>query len=354
MKKIVYSISILSVFIFSSCKKETEKETPLPTIQVPATYSFSDVDFSGQITRQDMLTAMANYIKPSNDGTVALDSIKLLNMYSGTGFDNAALNTSGKQLSNKTASIFKEKMLNFLKELAHTSKLNRPGSKGISGTVTSPVRKVLVDGKGFEFTQAFQKGIMSSVFMEQALNNYLANILLDDNTSATYKPGLGTDMAHHWDEAYGYFTDSKNFPTEGVSRFWGDYSDGVNLFISSNAALGLAFRTGRQAIVENNKTIVKTQAEIIKAEWTKVAAANAIHYINDAKKDFGDNAVKFHELSECYGFVIGIQIGGGSVAESILKTFEQTGFYDISEVQLTEISNKISTEFKLKSVESSL
>lgn len=352
--KIQYYIAIglASLLSFTSCKPDEVDPEP-EALNVPATYNFDNVSFSGQTTRLDMLTELNNYIKTANNGTTVLDSAKVMNMFYGSGFTNEALNTSGKQLADKTSIAFKDLIENNLKGIAATSSLNRTASKGTSGTLTSTSKTIIVDANGFEYVQLLQKGIMSSVFMDQALNNYLANILLDDNTSTSFKAGEGTAMAHHWDEAYGYLTDALDFPTSGINRFWGSYSNEVNPIIGSNAKLSLAFRTGRAAILANKRDVVEAQRDIIRAEWSKVAAAISIHYLNLAKASFTDLPVKSHALSEGYGFIIGVKVAGGNV-DSILTAFETTGMYDLTEAQLTDFSNTIATIYGLKSLESSL
>ena len=76
---------------------------------------------------------------------------------------------------------------------------------------------------GQEWTQLIEKGLMSACFASQMTGNYLAGIAEDDNVTAD-EPAAGkyyTEMEHHWDEAYGYFTDTTDYPAGGTDRFWG-------------------------------------------------------------------------------------------------------------------------------------
>lgn len=353
MKKNTYfTLLISAVLAFSSCKPEDViKEEELV---VPTSYSFENSSFSGQTTRLDMLSELVDYIETANAGNVTLDENKMINMYKGSDFENVALNTSGKQLYDKTSIILRDKIENYLKEASTTSSLNQTAGRDTSGISNSTgTRARMLTSKGIEYSEFVEKSIMAATFMDQALNNYLANFELDDNSSATFKAGEGTAMQHHWDEAYGYFTDSKNFPREGTTRFWSGYSNRVDPIIYSNKTIGIAFRTGRAAINAGKIDIAKAQREVIKKEWTKLAAAMAIRYLNSSKTNFSTTTSKLHTLTEAYGFVLALKVAGSDV-DTILNTMETTSFYDLTELQLTEISNSLADQFGLKTVQSSL
>lgn len=341
----------LAALTITSCNNESDDPKPETVSNIPSTYSFDDVSFNGQLIRQNMLSELSALLKTG--ATETLDETTLLNMFGGTGFSNDSLNSSGKQLENKTAEFFIEEVKASLIEAARVSSVLDTATSTTAGIVYGATRTIPVDAKGFEFAQVVEKGLISATFMDQALNNYLNDIQLDNNTSDTYVVGEGTEMAHHWDEAYGYFTDSKNFPSEGIERFWGRYSEGRNSLIGTNESIGSAFRKGRQAIIDNEISIVTAQAEIIRQEWTKLAAANFIHYMNSAKARFTDDAEKLHALSEAYGFLIGVKIGGGDVND-ILSDFTTKGLNVLTEDELTSYANRLATAYDLVAVQSSL
>ena len=358
MRKQVYKLSILSLSalaLLSSCKKDDVEVDDTNELTVPSTYDFDDVSFSGQVTRQDMLSELKNALKTAHvtDNSVTLDTAALFDMYiDGTGFSTTDLNESGKKLGNKTADFYYQDAVDFLADAGLASMATDTAINGRFGIRTG-TRTLLVNAKGFEYVQVIEKGLMGATFMDQALNNYLTDLTLDDNTDDSYEEGKGTEMAHHWDEAYGYFTDSKNFPADGTDRFWGSYSDGRDGLLGSNESIGYAFRKGRAAIVANEITIAVEQSEIIKAEWAKLAAANAIHYFNSAKAEFTNIEEKLHSLSEGYGFLQGVKAGGGDV-DSIITELETTGLYDITEAQLTEFATTLATAYGITSIQSDL
>ena len=55
-----------------------------------------------------------------------------------------------------------------------------------------------------------EKGLMGACFASQMTSNYLAGISSDDNIEIV-DGKYYTEMEHHWDEAYGYFTDATNY-----------------------------------------------------------------------------------------------------------------------------------------------
>ena len=188
---------------------------------VPETYVFTDlngnntVSYSGQTARMDMLSEMVTYLKSangSNSSPATLDASTLLAMYdnSYTGWNNNSLVGNGKQLKSKTA-------------------LNDAGIQGMfeawmnAATVASPDQtgSYLQDSTGIEWTQMIEKGLMGACFASQMTSNYLAGIEADDNENPVDADAgkYYTQMEHHWDEAYGYFTDAPDYPTNGTNRF---------------------------------------------------------------------------------------------------------------------------------------
>jgi hypothetical protein len=95
MKKLLIAFIGLTVFL-SACEKEDT------TIELPTSYNFENVSISGQTARINMLSEIAAELSKGKITNTFLHS--LINMYSNTGneFTDAALNTSGKQLRDKT------------------------------------------------------------------------------------------------------------------------------------------------------------------------------------------------------------------------------------------------------------
>ena len=127
---------------------------------------------------------------------------------------------------------------------------------------------------------------MSACFVSQMTGNYLAGISSDDNVTPV-DPANGkhyTEMEHHWDEAYGYFTSATDYPTSGTDRFWGKYANNtLEAHIGTATNIAEAFRTGRAAISAGATDDALAQAAIIETAVQRMVAGMAIHYLNDTK-----------------------------------------------------------------------
>lgn len=308
-------VIILFVSIaFSSCKKDSNDDDD--GYKVPSTYTFTDangnstVDFSGQTARLDQLEEIVTYMKTANTTGVALDTQQLMDMYTNTNNNgNGHFSfTADKQLKNKTFSLDRGLVEQFFRNIAEASTSTVEGSNGVAGVVTSNngERKYLLADSGIDYTELIQKLLMGSVFYYQATSVYLSDDKMNvDNTTAV-DPENGkyyTAMEHHWDEAFGYFTDATNYPIAGTDRFWGEYVNARDGVLGCNAKIMNAFIAGRAAISNNDLEARATQIDIIRTEWERAIAATIISYLKKAKTNFADDAIRNHQISEAIGFL---------------------------------------------------
>lgn len=330
------ALSIVTLSL-SSCTSDDSNDATIASYTVPTTYTFernstTTVDFSGQSSRLLMLEEMGNIIKTAaTDGTQASSSV-LTNMYSNTNnaFSSTVLNTSGKQLKDKTAAskdyfelyqgggttteklsvqAFFETQLT----LAQQASVGTNAAAGVAGVYLDGTSKRLFAPNGLEPQQILLKGMMGASFMDQVVNNYLSKNKLDDganktnNTNKVVETGKTyTTMEHTWDEAYGYI-----YGVDGT-KFWASYIGQVNADVDFNtltADIDLAFRKGRAAIVANDYTTRDAQIDIIKAKLAMVPAVRAVFYLQEGKgKLVTDKGAKsFHALSEAYGFIMSLR-----------------------------------------------
>ena len=281
---------------------------------VPNNYVFTDADgnntvsYSGQTSRMDMLSEMVSYLKTANGSNptpATLDAATLLAMYdnSYTGWSDTTLIDNGKQLKSKTAgddvgiqAIFEGWMTDAA-----------AGSPDVTGSY-------LQDSSGIEWTQMIEKGLMGACFASQMTSNYLAGISTDNNIDPVDAAAgkYYTEMEHHWDEAYGYFTDAADYPANGTNRFWGKYANKSYLEdnIGSATDISLAFRTGRAAISAGDSDAALVQVGILETEVKQMVAGMALHYLNDVKSQIAAGNAQSsinHSMSEALAFIFGIQ-----------------------------------------------
>ncbi|MBL6449227.1 DUF4856 domain-containing protein [Fulvivirga sp. 29W222] len=316
--KLLYSL--LFVAALFSCD---EDEDALPNVEVPATYEFtrdgqSTVSYQGQIDRLDMVAEIKSYLSTGNLGE-AIEASKLLNMFANenNAFISAELNASSKQLEDKTFISDVQWFKNLFVGAEEASNSGISASNGQAGLLERGTGFILVNEKGWEFTQFVEKGLMGAVFYNQIYNSYLSDAKTgDDVDNETMVDGKNyTTMEHHWDEAFGYWGVPVDFPngtpvlSESEDRFWAKYTLGRDALLGVSTTLMNAYLTGRAAIVAQRYEVKNEQKEIIYEAHELVAAATAVHYLNQAMSDLSaaDHGNLFHHLSEGYAFVKALQ-----------------------------------------------
>lgn len=366
MKKFI-CLMTLSTMVFVSCKKDDGPEpTPTPSgpaYTVPTTYTFTNVDYSGQTTRLNMVAEMKTYMDGGNAGTV-LSAQKLKDMYQNmnSAFTDNSLNTSGKDIKSKVFLADQNLYELLMDSLALASQSTTAGSNGVAGVVTgAPSGKTyLCDKNGVEWTQVIEKGLMGSLMYYQSTAVYLDTTKTGDNVdNSTVTAGQGTPMEHHWDEAFGYFGVPVDFPasTTGV-RFWGKYCNSRDAILGTNATIMNAFLKGRAAISAKDYSTKNAQIPIIRDTWEKVIAATIISYANSTKANMTDDAVRNHNLSEMKGFIMNLKCNPTrKITSSDIATLEGylgTNFYNITTAQLDQIRDLLAPIYGLESVKTSL
>ena len=309
--------------------------TQTVTVEIPYSYEFAragkpTVSFSGQTARLNMADELYSALN-----TNTFSKAKMLEMFNdGTGFVDAALNSSGKKMGNKTAAsplasaTVKPQFDAMIADFADNVIPNwaTDASNGQAGVLTDVARTIHVNAKGHEIDQTFIKGIIGAMTLDQIVNNYITPYQLDsgtrtaDNTNKTLSSGKDyTDMEHKWDEGFGYLygqeadatrLDLGTTPT-GNGTTLNKYFKKVNASSHPGMAIQVfdAFRRGRAYIVANQYDKRDEQAEIIKKELSNLIAQKAVDYINGymSKIADGNTADAFHALSEGYGFVMSLQ-----------------------------------------------
>lgn len=361
-----YWMSVLgAVLLLSACKKDD-------SYQVPLTYNFENVSYTGQTQRLSMLDELKAYMLTAHVANApALDAQRLKNMYTNSSnpFNNAELNSSGKQLKDKVASSVQNNFEVWMDSLASVSRFtNQTASNGQAGLLTKNDNSAtyLFNERGMEWLQMIEKGIMGACFYYQATAVYLGESKMNvDNNTVT--PGQGTAMEHHWDEAFGYWGVPLDFPGNLTGlRYWGRYTNSRNSALGLNSTMMNAFLAGRAAI--SNKDLAERDVQIIKIRrnWEKVCAATAISYLNQAKNNFStDPAVKFHALSEAYAFIWSLKFGGDATitsaqVDNILIALADAAdpnlanFYNTTETKINSTISTLSTYFSLDNVKDTL
>ncbi|AEV32533.1 hypothetical protein Oweho_1543 [Owenweeksia hongkongensis DSM 17368] len=367
MRKLLLSVSILSTMFLSSCKEETT-DTVDNTVNLPDTYNFENVDHSGQDQRLDMFVEIASYVKSSNDGDL-VDKDIVFDMLTNENYTwtNTELNSATKQIADKIEPEAGIVIGNWIEELSSISGSTTTGSNGTAGLVqsNSGTKQYLFSEFGMEYGQLIEKGMMGALAFYQATAVYMSSSKMDVDNE-TVEAGKGTDMQHHWDEAYGYFGAPNDFGSAGFNfdntatynRFWAKYTNSLNDALGCNTKIMKAFIKGRDAI--NRKDYETRDAAIseVRQEWELVVAGMAIHYLNGAKADLADDALRNHQLSEAAGFIWSLQFNPETrMTESeVMDILENKlpNLYEVSVQDLNDIIDTLATTYGLSDVKDAL
>ncbi len=363
-----YTALAISLLALTACTPEDD--TPGNSLSVPTTYSFerggeSTVSFSGQIARQAMLAELSATVKSGVDQT--LDYQDLVDMYENNNapFSDPDLNTSGKSLSSKTSAspkfVFDQgNTINWFKGwlqgAADASATSNTAADGTAGVVsnTDGSKRYLVDERGVEYIQVFEKGLMGAVMLDQTVNNYLTDLKLDvDNDPANGDPY--TDMEHHWDEGYGYFTlqqDLELDPSISQNRgLWSHYMVGLDAEFGVATDTYYAFRKGRAAIVAQDYDVRDAQIPTIVTALEEACYLKALGYLNKGANFLtnGDAASGFHALSEGIGFLHSLRYAASETvspakSDEIIETLISGNGFWAGDIQ-TRIEN-VKTELQ--------
>lgn len=348
MKKYLFILSAFAFILsFQSCKKEG--------YDVPSTYNFSNVDYSGQTTRLQMISALVTEVRKGTVAGTVLNAQLLKNMYSNTGspFTNDTLNTSGKQLKDKTFATEQGVLEAWLDGAAAASLNNgNTATSGNSGILTNGNSRYLVDENGLEYKEAVEKGLQGGLIYYQITAVYLS----EDQVGAQVAIA---DRQHHWDEAFGYYGVPVDYPanTTGLVHV-GKYCNDRNALLSNGTATMNAFLKGRAAIDNGDDKTVTEQVAIIRENIEKGWAGTAVHYINGALADLSNAGARHHQLSEGYFIIKSLRYNPGKkITDTQIQTllnYFGNNFYNVSETDLQAAKNLLSTIYGFEAVKDQL
>jgi len=368
---------------------ETKNEAPTPYVFVNAEGN-STVSFSGQTTRLKQGAEILKDFTTFGTTEVTIDT----KFTDGTGFTDATLN-NGKKIKNKVAEAVKssvdqaairatfdgyiEDQVNTLLSKYTDIDAVPTAEKGVAGKLG----KRLVTAKGLELNQAFNKGLIGALTLDQIVNDYLGLTegakVQEDNTNGVKVEGKPyTNAEHFWDEAYGYLygasdadvlvnPNSRHLETV-VDKFLYKYVQRVESdrdFKGIADRIFKAFKTGREAIVSKDYTESKKQADIIRKELSNVIGIRAVYYLKQGAKKINDKGVialndgsAFHDLSEGYGFVYSLQFTNNPATgapyftkaevDGFIATLDAgNGFWDLADdtAKLDAMATTIASEF---------
>ncbi len=310
----------------------------------PATYDFENVSYSGQTQRLGMLLELKNYMATSRESGVALDANAMKAMYANEGATWEGSYEDSKQLKSKTFESEQAAFDALFEELAIASQSTVAGSEGVSGVISNGEDSYLVGDDGLDHAQLIEKGLMGACLYYQATSVYMGSGKMEVDNESTIE-GEGTEMEHHWDEAFGYFGVPIDFPTNADGLvFWGSYSNKRDALLNCNQTLMDAFIKGRAGISAKDMSVRDEAIEEARATWELIAVGSALHYLNEGMAGFDDMVIRSHALSEAIGFIYALPfneaklISNGQV-ESLLNTIAGSADFEGMNLYTTSVAN---------------
>lgn len=371
MKNTTYSILlfITANMAFTACQKTDNTDYTVPT-----TYDFANVDYAGQTARIIMLEELAAYAKSANTpNQPQLSALTMEYMYennnaNGNPFSNPDLANETKQIKDKVEPSAQAVFITYMNALEIASQnTNMTASNGQAGIATdNNGNTYLLNENGLELAQLLEKGLAAACMYYQSSAVYLGPTKMNVDNKAVID-GKGTNMEHHWDEAFGYFGAPKDFPANTSDLdLWAKYSNKVSPAIGSNTKIMNAFLKGRAAISAEDYDTRDEMIAVIRQEWELVLAAVAISYINDAKRAGSDWAACYHYLTEAYAFIMGIQYGAtpkinqadlNTILENLAGSADalNANFYNVTAQKMDAAINALAATYTdLEAVKASL
>lgn len=359
MKKILLSIIAFSLFMVS-CSDDKSTGPNIKNYDLPSSYNFENVNFSGQTTRLAMVQEIIDKMEGLREGN-PVSSKQIIAMMNNEGnlFTDPNLNASDKNIYSKLDSRSYSYFTNLLNDMDSTSPSD-VAENGKGGIIHSAdgLKTYFINAKGHDFGEMMEKGLMGALMLSQ-VNQYLS----DENIgigvdNKTVVDGEGTVMQHHWDEAYGYFGATIGFPSSTDDlQFVSKYCNKLNNITYYNKLImNEGYLRGRVAINNNDADTKWESVKCVKKYWELVFVTTAIHYLNGAKASFTDDALRSHQLSECWGLLWAIQYNNVAKGNYYQLALDKIGdnFWEISVNQIDEAIDILTEGYQLQSIKSEL
>ena len=338
------------------------------TSVMPESYVFmrdglSTVAYDGQICRVQQAAQLMNneFTNPANNAGALNDMIQngfSISVCTDQKIGNkiAASNLPGEEVGNI---VFQGWMTDIVNDLATNvfPTWDSPASVGVAGVIGGRH----VNAHGLEPNQAFTKGLIGAMCLDQITNKYTqpAYISTQDNTPAM--GGGYTTMEHKWDEGFGYlFGMDVTANLDNWNSAAGAQGDVLLLKYAHKIGADVVedlyelFIEGRYAIVIGDYDARDAAALEIKSILDGIVMQKSVDYLRGGAAGIAagpstDDAWAdiFHDLSEGYGFVLSLQFTDAFTHDDVVSmkaTLDNdggNGFWDIDPAALTQMADMI-------------
>lgn len=204
---------------------------------------------------------------------------------------------------------------------------NREAAKGSTGYVGNNIGDsdiCYVDEKGIAVAEVYKYAVMGAIYLDKILNIHLGEEILGNNEILVRNdltqllPGHNyTELEHHWDLAYGYYS------------FWKTLaqSDGLPALKDCHLRIFRSFVKGRTFMETSRYDEMRLQADTIRQELSRVVAARAMNLLvgPNTFANLKENPRRaFRLLSQAYGLIYAAQFARNTQGKPFI-TNEETG-----------------------------
>jgi hypothetical protein len=327
------------------------------------------VDLTTGSARLGIFRAINTYNGTAASSGATLDAATLKNMFANTGNPfsgtaNASLNASGVQLRNVTASSLSatdaEKERTTIEAgFTPMATISKSASASASEGKAGKLGTYLVDEKGIEWAQIIQKSLIGAFQVD-----YIGNVLLSDKNLAldNQKVVSGknyTQLEQNWDEIFGILTANPVYGGKATATSSGESFIGSYLWEYNKddfPKIHKALLTGRAAIVNNDKALLKTQATFIRSAMEKAIANAALGYLGKWKTAGTNTAAAAHAMGEGLGFVYSLRYAkmnnvDAAFSDGLLNNLVYSapnGFWGLTNAKIDAAATAIKTKFNIQ------
>lgn len=356
-------LSVLGLFFLSCSDDKIIDPDPDPkTYEIPDTYNFENVDYQNILVQMEMIEEMKSLITNAISNKVPISAGVLNSMYknNGTPFLNQSLNSSDESLyieTDQSRTAFFEFYFGDINN-ASTTRAAVNNKKGI--LITKDESKTfLVDSMGKEYIQMIEKGLLGALFYYQVAQVYTTDDKIGSKVdNKTVIAGKGTQMQNNWDQAFGYFGATLDFPkSKDGLKYVAKLSDDRDELLNTNKLLMKeGFLKGRAAINNDDVTGKNEAIASIRKNWELVLASTAITHLKNAKANYDDTALKHHNLTAAWIHLWSIQYNpqsNGFFYEDAQAEIG-TNFWNTTTENIDKAINILVKAYKLEDVQDAL
>ncbi len=181
------------------------------------------------------------------------------------------------------------------------------GQTGYIGFNISDPNVAFVNEKGIVVSEVFNGMVMGAIYLDKILNYHLDESILNDkqlrinHQNVVLSSGKNyTELEHHWDLAYGYYS------------FWKQFAQPeIPILKDSDRLIFNAFVQGRIELGRYRYEAMKNCIKIIRKELSRVVAIRAMNYLvsentlTNLKEGNGTSAFSF--ISKGMGIIYALQ-----------------------------------------------